>query len=131
MSRRNPIVGSSTKKRLIHPNLMVREDARKAIGSKKILETRTKLPIQVETSRGEISAIRRPQKSVLWVGNTLVRFFGLKRLLLYLSKSAKVFLIHGPRMQNQSYICKVKATYASSFPHMHNAWQKPMFPYFE
>ena len=44
MSRRNPIVGSSTKKRLIHPNLMVREDARMAIGSNRILEIRTKLP---------------------------------------------------------------------------------------
>ena len=75
MSRRNPIVGSSTKKRLIHPNLMVREDARKAIGSKKILETRTKLPIQVETSRGEISAIRRPQKRAFWVENILVSVF--------------------------------------------------------
>jgi len=29
--------------------------------------------IQVETSIGEFSAIARPQKSVLWVGNTLVR----------------------------------------------------------
>ena len=44
MPRRNPIVGSSMKKRLIHPNLMVREDARKAIRSNKILEIRTELP---------------------------------------------------------------------------------------
>ena len=44
MPRRNPIVGNSTKKRLIHPNLMVREDARKAIRRNRILEIGTKLP---------------------------------------------------------------------------------------
>ena len=43
MLRRNPIVGSSMKKRLIHPKLMVREDVRKAIGSKKMLKIGTKL----------------------------------------------------------------------------------------
>ena len=32
------------KRRPIHPNLMVREDARKAIRSNKILEIRTKFP---------------------------------------------------------------------------------------
>ena len=69
MPRRNPIVGSCTKKRLIHPNLMVGEDARKTIGSDGILEIRTKLP----NLSGEFSAIRGPQKSVVWVGNTLVR----------------------------------------------------------
>ena len=44
MPKRNPIVGSSTKKRLILPNLMVKEDARKAIRSNRNLEIRTKLP---------------------------------------------------------------------------------------
>ena len=44
MPRRNLIVGSSMKKRLIHPKLTVREDARKAIGSNRILEIGTKLP---------------------------------------------------------------------------------------
>ena len=44
MMRRNPIVGSNKKKRLIHPNLMEREDARKTIGSNGILEIKTKLP---------------------------------------------------------------------------------------
>ena len=44
MPRRNPIGGNNTKKRLIHPNLMVRENARKAIGSNIILEIGTKLP---------------------------------------------------------------------------------------
>ena len=42
MQRRNPIVGSNTKKRLIHPNLMVWEDTRKTVGSDGILEIRTK-----------------------------------------------------------------------------------------
>ena len=72
MSRMNPIVGSSTKKRFIHPNLMVREDARKAIRSK-ILKSGPSLLIQLKTSKGEFSAIRGAQKSFLWVGNTLVR----------------------------------------------------------
>ena len=43
MLRRNPIVSSSMKKKLIHCNLMVRQDARKAIGSNRILEIGTKL----------------------------------------------------------------------------------------
>jgi len=40
MSMRNPIVGSSTKKRLIHPNLMVWEDTRKTIGDNGIPQNR-------------------------------------------------------------------------------------------
>ena len=44
MPRRNPIVGSSTKKRLIHPNLMIWEDTRKTIGGDGILEIGTKPP---------------------------------------------------------------------------------------
>jgi len=43
MPRRNLILSSSTKKKLIQPNLMVREDARKAIKSNRILEIKTKL----------------------------------------------------------------------------------------
>jgi len=43
MPKRNLIV-SSTKRRLIHPNLMVGEDARKTVGSDGILEIRTRLP---------------------------------------------------------------------------------------
>ena len=57
--------------------------------------------------------------------------FGLKWLLLYLSRSARIFLIHGPCMQNQPCVRKVKAMYASSSPHMHGTWKKPMFPCFE
>ena len=48
--------------------------------------------------------------------------FGLKWLLLYLSKSARVFLIRGLHMQDQSYVRKVKAAYVGSFPRMHDAW---------
>ena len=44
MPRRNLIVGSSTKRRFIHPDLMIGKDARKAIGSNRILEIETKLP---------------------------------------------------------------------------------------
>ena len=43
MLKKYPVVGNSMKKRLIHPNLMVREDARKAIRSSRILEIKTKL----------------------------------------------------------------------------------------
>ena len=57
--------------------------------------------------------------------------FGLKWLLLYLSKSTRVFLIPGPHTQNQPCVRKVKAMYAGSSPHMHSTWQKPMFPYFK
>ena len=53
----------------MHPNLMVREDARKTIGCDGILKIGTKLP----NPSGEFSTIGGPQKSVLWVGNTLVR----------------------------------------------------------
>ena len=49
MLRRNPIVGSSMKKRLIYPNLMVREDARKAIRSNRILEIETRWRHQEES----------------------------------------------------------------------------------
>ena len=73
MPGRNPIVGSNAKNKLVHPNLMVKEDARKATKSNRILEIETKLLIQVETSREEFFAIGRPQKGVLWVGNTLVK----------------------------------------------------------
>ena len=41
MPRRNPVVESSTKMMLVHLNLMVREDARKDIRCKRILEIET------------------------------------------------------------------------------------------
>ena len=44
MLRRNLIVSSSTKKRLIHLDLMVGEDTRKTIRGDGILEIGTKLP---------------------------------------------------------------------------------------
>ena len=100
MLRMNPIVGSSTKKRLIHPNLMVREDARKAIRSIESLKSGPSFLIQVETSRGEFSAIERPQKKCSLSWKYVSEGFGLKRLILYLSKSARVFLIRGLHMQD-------------------------------
>ena len=60
MPRRNPIVGSNTKKRLIHLDLMIGKDTRKTIGSNGILESRPILLIQAETSRGEFFAIGGP-----------------------------------------------------------------------
>ena len=44
MPKRNLIVGSSMKKRLIHPNLMIWEDTRKTIGGDGILEIEIKPP---------------------------------------------------------------------------------------
>ena len=44
MLSREPIVGSSMKKRLIHPYLIVWKDTRKTIRSDGILEIRTKPP---------------------------------------------------------------------------------------
>ena len=65
MPRRNPIVGSSIKKRLIHLDLMVGKDTRKTIGSNGILESSPSLLIQAETSKREFFGIRGPQKRVL------------------------------------------------------------------
>ena len=65
MPKRNPIVSSCTKKRLIHLNLMVREDARKAIRSNKILKSGPSLLIELKTSKGEFSTIGGAEKSVL------------------------------------------------------------------
>ena len=88
MPRRNPIVGNSTKKRLIYPNLMVREDARKAIGkSRPSGDIKRRVFYHWETSK---------KCSLGW--KYVDKGFGLKRLLLYLSKSARVFLIRGSRM---------------------------------
>ena len=73
MPRRNLIVGGSIKKRLIHPNLMVREDARKAIGSNKILEIGTKHPNPSGNIKRKVFCHWETSKSVLWVGNTWIR----------------------------------------------------------
>ena len=73
MPRRNPIVGSSTKKRLIHPNLMVGEDARKTIGSNGILEIGTKLPNPSGDIKRRVFCHWETSKKCPWVGNTLMR----------------------------------------------------------
>ena len=44
MPRRNLIVGSNTKKRLVHSNLMIWDDIRKTIRGDGILEIGTKPP---------------------------------------------------------------------------------------
>ena len=97
MLRRNPIIGSSMKKRLIHPNLMVKEDARRAIGSKRILEIGTKLPNPSGDIKGRAfyhwGTSKKCSLSWKYVGDG----FGPKRLLLYLNKLARVFLIRGLR----------------------------------
>ena len=131
MPRRNPIVGNSTKKRLIHPNLMVREDARKAIRRNRILEIGTKLPNPSGDFKRRVFCHWETLKKCSLGWKYVEEVFGLKWLLLYLSKSARVFLIRSPCTQNQPCVCKVKAAYAGSFPCMHSTWQKPMFPCFE
>ena len=131
MPRRNPIVGSSMKKRFIHPNLMVREDARNAIGSNRILEIGTKLPNPSRDIKRRVFCHWETSKKCSLGWKYVGGGFGLKRLLLYLSKSARFFLIRSPRTQDQPCVRKVKAAYVGSFLHMHDAWQKPMFPCFE
>ena len=96
MPRRNPIVGSSMKKRLIHSNLMIWDDTRKTIGANRILEIRTKPHNPSRDIKWRVSAIGGPKKRAPWVENTLVGGFRLKWLLLYLSKSVRVFLICSP-----------------------------------
>ena len=122
MPRRNLIIGSSVKKRLIHPNLMVREDARKAIGSNRILEIWTKLPNPSGDIKRRVFYHWETSKKCSLGWKYVDKGFRLKRLLLYLSKTTRVFLIRGPRMQNQPYVRKVKAAYASSFPRTHDTW---------
>ena len=97
MPRRNPIVGSSTKKRLIHPNFMVREDARNAIGSNKILEIRIKLSNPSGGIKRRVVYHWETSKECLLGWKYVGERFGLKLILLYLSKLARVFLIYGPR----------------------------------
>ena len=96
MPRRNPIVSSNTKKRLIHPNLMVRKDVRKAIESNKTLEIGTKLPNPSGDIEGRafchLGTSKKCSLSWKYVGEG----FGPKQLLLYLSKSVRIFPIHGP-----------------------------------
>ena len=131
MPRRNPIVGWSIKKRLIHLNLMVKEDARKAIGSNRILEIKTKLSNPSGDIRRRIffhwETLKKCSLGWKYVG----KGFRLKQLLLYLSKLARVLLIHSLRMQNQPCVCKVKAAYVGLSPRMLGSWQKFMFLYFE
>ena len=73
MPRRNPVVSNSTKKRLIHHNLMVRKDARKAIGSSRILEIGTKLPNPSGDIKRRVFCHWETSKKCSWVGNTLMR----------------------------------------------------------
>ena len=122
MPRRNPIIGSSTKKRLIHPNLMVGEDARNTIRSDGILEIGTKLPNPSGDIKRRVLCRWETSKKCSLDWKYVGEGFGPKRLLLCLSKSVRVFLIRGPRAQSQPYIHKVKAAYVGSSPHSHDAW---------
>ena len=96
MLRWNPIVSSSTKKRLILPNLMVRKDASKAIRSNIILEIGTKLPHPSGHIEGRAFYHWGTSKKCYLSWKYVGEGFGPKRLLLYLSKLARVFLIRGP-----------------------------------
>ena len=80
------------------------------------------LLIQTKTSSREFSTTRGPHKRDFWVEKYVGEGFELKWLLLYLSKSVRVFLICGLRTQSQPCIRKVKAAYAGSSPHTQGAW---------
>ena len=122
MLRRNPIVSSSMKKRLIHPNLMVWKDRRNTIGSDGVLEIRTKLPNPSQDIKRRVFCHWGTSKKGSFGWKYVGEGFELKWLLLYLSKSVRVFLICGPRTQSQPCIRKVKAAYAGSSPHTQGAW---------
>ena len=110
---------------------MIGKDARKTIGSNGILEIKTKSPNPSWDIKWRVFCHWKTSKKCSLGWKYVDEGFGLKRLLLYLSKSVRVFLIHSPLTQGQPYICKVKAAYGGPSPHTHNAWKKPMFPYFE
>ena len=108
---------------------MVKEDARKAKGRNRILKIEIKLPIP----SGDIErkafchwgTSKKCSLSWKYVGKVL----DPNGFFLYLSKSARVFLIRGPHVQSQPYKCKVKAVYVGSPPCTHDAWLKPLcFP---
>ena len=73
MPKRNPIVGSSMKKRLIHPNLMVWEDTRKAVGGNRIFKIRTKPLDPSGDIKRRVFCHWGTSKRVLWDENTSVR----------------------------------------------------------
>ena len=100
MPRKNPIISSNTKNRLIHPNLMVRKDARKAIVSNKTLEIGTKLPNPSGDIKRRVYCNWETLKKCSLGWKYIGEGFGPKRLILYLSKLAMVFLIRGPRAQS-------------------------------
>ena len=131
MSRRNPIIGSNTKKRLIHCDLMVWEDTRKTIDGDGILEIGTKPPSPSWDIKWRVFYHWGTLKKGSLCWKYVVKGFKLKRLLLSLSKFVRIFLICGPRTYGQLCIRKVKATYASPSPHTHGSWQKPIPSYFE
>ena len=74
MLKRNLIIDNSTKKRLIHPNIMVWEDTRKTIGDDGILEIKTKPPNPSQDIKWRVFyTIGGPQKVLSGLKITLVR----------------------------------------------------------
>ena len=74
MLKRNLIIDNNTKKRLIHPNLMVWEDTRKTIGDDGILEIKTKPPNLSQDIKWRVFyTIGVPQKVLSGLKITLVR----------------------------------------------------------
>ena len=121
MLRRKSIVGSSTKKRLIHPYLMVWKDTRKTIGGDGILAIGTKPPNpSYETLSREFFSIGGPKKKGYLGCKYVSEGFGLKRLLLYLSRVVRVSFDSWPptysrstlRTQSQSYVHRSIPMYA-------------------
>jgi len=60
MPRKDPIIGSSIKKRFIHLDLMVWKNARETTRNDNLFETRTKLPNPSQDFKGENSTIGKP-----------------------------------------------------------------------
>ena len=126
MLRRNPTVGSSTNKRLIHPNLIVKEDARKAIGSNRILEIRTNSPNPSRDIKWRVFCHWGTSKKGSLDWKYVGEGFGLKQLLLYLSRAFRVSSDSQPtyarstlHTQSQSCVCRLISTYAQRLVKAH------------
>ena len=121
MSSRDPIVGSNTKKRPIHPYLKIWKDTRKTIEGDGIPEIRTK----PSNSSRDIEL----RVFCFWgtSENTLVEVLGPKQLLLYLIRAARVSFDSQPmytrstlHTRSQNCIRRPIPTYAQRLVETHS-----------
>ena len=114
---------------------MVWEDTRKTIRGNGILEIGTKPPNPSRNIKWRVFYHWGTSKKGSLHWNYVGEGFRLKQLLLYLSKSIRVFfffwLICGSRTQGQPCIRKVKVVYTGPSPRTHSTRQKHILPRFK